>query len=85
MLRPDKFNRVILPEEKKLLESLLEQSLGVERKKPAVKKATTKKAASKKAAPKKTAPEKAEAGPGPTSILSDGEGISLGRLSRVRQ
>jgi hypothetical protein len=56
--RPDKFNRVILPAEKKLLESLLEQSLGVTRKKPAAKKAATKKAATKKAVAKKPAPRK---------------------------
>ncbi len=46
--RPEKFNRVILPAEKKLLESLLERSLGVTRKKPA-----TKRVAAKKTAPKK--------------------------------
>jgi hypothetical protein len=40
--RPEKFNRVILPAEKKLLEALLEKSLGVTRKKPAAKKAATK-------------------------------------------
>jgi hypothetical protein len=48
--RPEKFNRVILPAETKLLESLLERSLGVARKKPATKKAATKKAAVKKTA-----------------------------------
>jgi hypothetical protein len=65
--RPDKFNRAILPAEKKLLESLLEQSLGVTRKKPAVKKAAAKKAAPKKAAPKKAAPKK----PKPTPRWTD--------------
>ena len=51
--RPDNFNRVIKPEEKKLLESILESSLGVQRKKPATKKAATKRAPAKKAAAKK--------------------------------
>ena len=51
--RPEKFNRVMLPSEKKLLESLLERSLGVARKKPAAKKVATKKAAVKKTAPKR--------------------------------
>jgi tetratricopeptide (TPR) repeat protein len=36
--RPDNFNRTMLPSEKKLLESMLERGLGVQRKKPAVKK-----------------------------------------------
>ena len=36
--RPEKFNRVMLPPEKKLLEELLEQALGVQRKKPAPRK-----------------------------------------------
>jgi hypothetical protein len=65
--RPDKFNRVILPSEKKMLESLLEQSLGVTRKKPAVKKAAVKKAAPK-AATKKTAPKKPSPAPRWTDI-----------------
>jgi tetratricopeptide (TPR) repeat protein len=51
--RPENFNRVITPPEKKLLEQMLEQALGVQRKS----KATTKKAATKRAAtPKKRAP-----------------------------
>lgn len=59
--RPEKFNRVMLPAEKKLLEDLMERSLGVARKKPGTKKATkgvaTKKATAKKAAtPRKRAP-----------------------------
>ena len=62
--RPDKFNRVILAPEKKLLESLLEQSLGVTRKKPvAPKKTATKKASPKKAAPKKSVPKKPKPAP----------------------
>ncbi|MBK5293694.1 MAG: hypothetical protein JJE04_18700 [Acidobacteriia bacterium] len=40
--RPDNFNRVMKPTEKKLLEQVLEQSLGVQRKKPAVKKVAVK-------------------------------------------
>ncbi|MFN0101937.1 MAG: hypothetical protein ACKV2U_07590 [Bryobacteraceae bacterium] len=52
--RPDNFNRVIKAEEKKLLESVLESALGVQRKK-----AATKKAAAKKAAPKKIPLKKA--------------------------
>jgi hypothetical protein len=66
--RPDKFNRAILPAEKKVLESLLEQSLGVTRKRPSVKKAAAKKAAPKKAAPKKTAPKKPKPAPRWTDI-----------------
>ncbi len=42
--RPEKFGKVVLPSEKKLLEELLERSLGVNRKKPAVKKVAVKKA-----------------------------------------
>ncbi len=38
--RPPEFTKVMTPSEKKLLEAILEQSLGVARKKPAVKKAT---------------------------------------------
>ncbi len=38
--RPAEFHKVILPAEKKLLESILEQSLGVSRKKPAAKRAS---------------------------------------------
>ena len=51
--RPDNFNRLVKPEEKKLLEQLLESSLGVQRKAPAAKKPTAKKAAVKKAPPRK--------------------------------
>ncbi len=57
--RPDNFQRVIKPEEKKALEDLLESALGVQRRKPAAKKAATKKVATKKAAPKKAAAKKA--------------------------
>jgi len=56
--RPDNFNRVVKAEEKKLLESVLETSLGVQRKKPAAKKAAVKKVAVKKAAAKKIAVKK---------------------------
>ena len=56
--RPDNFNRVVKPEEKKLLEQLLESSLGVQRKAPAAKKAAAKKTAAKKAAAKKALPRK---------------------------
>jgi topoisomerase IA-like protein len=51
--RPDNFNRAIKPEEKKLLETVLESALGVQRKKPATKKAAAKKVAVKKVAAKK--------------------------------
>lgn len=55
--RPEKFNRVVLPAEKKLLEELLERSLGASRKKAAAKKAAAKKTAGTKRAiaPKKRA------------------------------
>ena len=43
--RPENFNRVMTFPEKKLLESMLEKGLGVQRKKPAAKKAATKKRA----------------------------------------
>ena len=52
--RPDKFTKVVTPAEKKLLEEVLERSLGVTRRKPVPKKAATKKTA----APRKTAPPK---------------------------
>ncbi len=48
--RPEKFNRVMTGPEKKILEELLERSLGVARKKPATKKAAAKKPAVRKAA-----------------------------------
>jgi hypothetical protein len=51
--RPDKFTKVVTSAEKKILEDLLERSLGVTRKKPAAKKAPTKRATVKKAAPRK--------------------------------
>jgi topoisomerase IA-like protein len=57
--RPENFARVVKPEEKQLLESVLESALGVQRKKPAAKKAATKKVATKKAATKKVAAKKA--------------------------
>jgi hypothetical protein len=40
--RPDNFNRTMTPPEKKLLESMLERGLGVQRKKPAVNKTASK-------------------------------------------
>jgi hypothetical protein len=49
--RPVDFTKQVLPEEKKLLESLLESSLGASRKKPAAKKPAAKKKAP--AAPRK--------------------------------
>jgi tetratricopeptide (TPR) repeat protein len=53
--RPEKFTKLVTAAEKKLLEDLLEQALGVTRRKPAPRKAATKKAAPrKKAAAKKT-------------------------------
>ncbi len=55
--RPEKFTKTIMPAEKKLLEDILERSLGVTRRKPAPRKATAKK---KTAAPRKPAPKKTE-------------------------
>ena len=55
--RPEKFTKVVTAAEKKLLEELLERSLGVPRRKPV----RTKAAGTKKAAPKKRAPKKAKA------------------------
>ena len=49
--RPDNFNRTMTPPEKKLLESMLERALGVQRKKPAAKKTALK-------APQKRVPGK---------------------------
>jgi hypothetical protein len=57
--RPAEFSKVMTPAEKKLLESILEQSLGVARKKPAVRK----KAAAKKAVLKKAVTKKPPKGP----------------------
>jgi tetratricopeptide (TPR) repeat protein len=56
--RPPDFTKAILPAEKKLLEQILETSLGASRKKPAAKKAAAKKPAAprKKAAPKPKPP-----------------------------
>jgi superfamily I DNA/RNA helicase len=59
--RPDKFNKVVMPTEKKLLEEILERSLGVTRAKPAARKAATKKAA----APRKRAVKTSKAGANP--------------------
>lgn len=52
--RPEKFTKTVLPAEKKLLEEILERSLGVTRRKPAPRKAAAKK---KTAAPRKRAPK----------------------------
>ncbi len=57
--RPERFNRVMLASEKKLLEEMMERSLGVARKKPGVKKAAAKKAAAKKAVVKKAVVKRA--------------------------
>ena len=54
--RPDNFARVMHPAEKKLLESVLERGLGVQKKKPAARKKAAPKTAAKKAAPKKKIP-----------------------------
>jgi tetratricopeptide (TPR) repeat protein len=51
--RPPEFSRTVLPAEKKLLEQVLEASLGVSRKKPAAKKSAAKKAPVKRAPVKK--------------------------------
>jgi hypothetical protein len=48
--RPDKFTKMVTPAEKKLLEEILERSLGVTRRRPAPRKAAAKK---KTAAPRK--------------------------------
>ncbi|HWF09584.1 MAG TPA: hypothetical protein VG297_14035 [Bryobacteraceae bacterium] len=56
--RPENFNRVMTPPEKKLLESMLERGLGVQRKKPAPRKATAKKTETAKTEAKKPAPRK---------------------------
>ncbi|HEY3825165.1 MAG TPA: hypothetical protein VGL82_11440 [Bryobacteraceae bacterium] len=59
--RPENFNRVMTAPEKKFLETMLEQGLGVQRKKPAPKKAASTRTVSKKAAAtgsrRKTVPE----------------------------
>jgi hypothetical protein len=60
--RPDKFNKVVTPAEKKLLQEPLAQSLGVTRRRPtakqvAVKKAVTKRAVVKRSPARKEIPE----------------------------
>ena len=55
MKRPDKFSKVILPAEKKLLEEILERSLGVNRVKPSARKATSKKITAPKKSVRKAA------------------------------
>jgi hypothetical protein len=54
--RPDKFTKVVTAAEKKLLEEILERSLGVTRKAPAPRKTVAKTVAKKKAPVKKMAP-----------------------------
>ena len=54
--RAEKFYKVVTPTEKKLLEEVLERSLGVSRRKPAPRKVVKKTAA----APRKQAPKKTE-------------------------
>jgi hypothetical protein len=49
--RPDKFTKVVTPAEKKLLEEILERSLGVARRKPAARKTATKKTAARRKTP----------------------------------
>ncbi len=49
--RPDKFTKVVTPAEKKLLEEILERSLGVARRKPAAKKTAAKKTAARRKTP----------------------------------
>jgi hypothetical protein len=59
--RPNNFNRIVTPPEKKLLEGMLERALGVQRKKPGAKKPAGKKPAAKKtvaSAPPKRTPKK---------------------------
>jgi hypothetical protein len=59
--RPEKFNRVMLPAEKKMLEHLLEEALGVARRKPSPRKTPAKRVAAKKAvAPRKRVVRKPE-------------------------
>ena len=60
--RPAEFNRVMQPAEKKLLEELLETSLGIARKKPAARKAATKKTA----APAQRVPRRAKQAKSPS-------------------
>lgn len=56
--RPEKFTKVVTPAEKKLLEDLLERSLGVARRKPAPPKAKTKTPARRAPAKKAATPRK---------------------------
>jgi hypothetical protein len=56
---PDKFNKVVTPAEKKLLQELLEQSLGMTRRKAATKQVAVKKAVAKRAVVK-TSPARTE-------------------------
>lgn len=55
--RPENFNRAMIPAEKKLLETLLERGLGVQRKKPAAKNKAESARANKRA-PRKRVPAK---------------------------
>lgn len=59
--RPEKFNKVVTPAEKKLLEELLERGLGVSRRKPSQPKPARKKApVARKQVVKKTKPDRDE-------------------------
>jgi hypothetical protein len=55
--RPENFGRVMTTPEKKILEQMLEQALGVSRKKTAAKKAAAKKAPVKRAPARRTPPK----------------------------
>ncbi|MBI3282350.1 MAG: hypothetical protein HYZ57_21230 [Acidobacteria bacterium] len=68
--KPEKFNRVMQASEKRVLEQMLEQALGVARRKPAAKKAATAKAPPRKPAPRAPAKRKSAKVPDP-SRLSD--------------
>jgi hypothetical protein len=61
MKRPDKFAKVVMPAEKKLLEEILERSLGVTRRKPAAPKAISKKSG----VPRKRSPKTAKSNANP--------------------
>jgi len=64
--RPEKFTKMVTPAEKKLLEEILERSLGVQRRKPATpatKRAPAVRKAAPKTATKKAAPRPKRSGP----------------------
>ena len=56
--RPEKFTKVVTAAEKKVLEELLERSLGVARKKPAPRKTAARPTVKKAPAPRKRAPRR---------------------------